>query len=233
MNIKGKLISGLCVMLLAGAAQASLMVHSIDLAMVKTDFNSRSDVPALMGDKRAFLRSLFQGFLPAYNHPDTLLCELSLEVFENISASETCNGPNRDIGTLFAVTGSSIGVTHLQLGLDWGLGGFTVLALDDLAPQVERYNTDIWWHRNWDHRDVLDLLIPESDNFLLVGLGFEHCCDGVNSARWRSLGNLTRGLGAEGPGEWQTLAVNDVPEPGVFSLFALGLLGVVATRRVR
>jgi len=44
MNLKAKLVLGLCAALLAGTAQASLIVRSIDLAMVKTDFNPRRAV---------------------------------------------------------------------------------------------------------------------------------------------------------------------------------------------
>ena len=228
MNIKGKLLLGLCGVLLAGSVQASLIINAIDLAMVKTNFNSRTMVPPGSTDLEAAVFSGLFGFLPAYNNPNTLLCELSLQTFENISASETCGGPNRDIGTLFAITGSSTGSTQLQFGLDWGRGGFIGLVADGQDPLVERYNTDIWWGRNWNNTDVIDLFLPEMDNFLLLGLGFEGCCDGENSARWRSLGNSNL---REAPGPWQTLAVNSVPEPGVLPLLGLGLAGVFFARR--
>lgn len=227
MNIKGKLLLGFCSVLLAGSVQASLIVSSIDLAMVKTTFNSRTNVPRHFNDQQAAIFSGLAGFLPAYNNPDTLICDISLETFENINSRRTCGGPNKNIGTLFAISGSTTGTTQLQFGLDWGRGGFMALNLDGQDSQVERYNTDIWWGRNWNHSDVIDLIIPRTDNFLLLGLGFEWCCDGVNSARWRSLGD--RNL-REAPGSWQTLAVN-VPEPGVLPLLGLGLAGVFFTRR--
>jgi hypothetical protein len=62
---------------------------------------------------------------------------------------------------------------------------------------------------------------------MLIGLGFEGCCDGNNTARWRSAA-----VDGRAAGEWQTMAVNTaVPAPPVVALFGLGLLGMLGARR--
>lgn len=201
------------------------MVQSIDLTIVSTTFDSR-DIPGFMPDAMAAGIALVGGFLPAYSDPASLLCEESLDSFEGLTTRGTCGGSNSDNGTLFSISGSVTGPTQMQFGLDWGRGGFSLLTLGENAPIVERYNEDIWWGNNWNNSDVLDFVLPESGEFLLIGLGFEGCCDGSNSARWRSLGNSP----STAPGAWQTLAVN-VPNPGVAPLMGLGLAGLMMARR--
>jgi hypothetical protein len=231
MKLKAKLLAGVGALVLAANTQASLIVDSIDLAMVKTDYNSRTDIPGWMWDELAFVTAGLQGFAAPWANPENRLCQQSLDAFDNISASETCGGPNRNVGSLFAITGSATSSVEVQLGLDWGRGGFTMLALPGSDPAIARYNSDIWWKRNWNNGDVIDLIIPETPEFLLVGLGFEGCCDGDMSGRWRSLGGPST-FADNGPGQWQTLAVNAaVPEPGVAYLLGLGLLGLVVSRR--
>lgn len=232
MNLRSKLVSGIGALILATSAQAGLIVRSIDMAVVDTKFDSTS-LPGWMSDESAALLSYLVGFLPAYNNPDTLLCDISVDAFDGLSAG-TCGGGSQNHGTLYTVSGTATGPVELEFGLDWGRGGFTLLALDGMAPQLERHKSDIWWNRDWNHSDVLDFLIPQSGDFLFLGLGFEGCCDGINSARWRPVGgnNYSASL-VGGPGQWQTLAVNNVPEPGAAYLLAIGLAGFVVTRRRR
>jgi hypothetical protein len=241
MKFTSKVATGLAALLLAGAAQANMIVQSIDLAMVNTNYNSRS-LSAEMSAEDAFMASLFDGFMPAYSNPGKVICDLSVDGFDKLTSHESCDGSKRNIGTLFAISGSVESDTQLQLGLDWGRGGFISLDTGGLAPEITRYNSDIWWQKNWNHGDVLDFIIPKTPEFLLIGLGFEGCCDGFNSARWRSLGEstpslFTRSLSAEPlnePGEWQVLTVNSaVPVPGGAYLLGIGLLGLAYSRRSR
>tara|TARA_R110001599_G_scaffold353885_1_gene602431 strand:- start:2575 stop:3303 length:729 start_codon:yes stop_codon:yes gene_type:complete len=237
-----KVATGLAAILLAGAAQANLMVQSIDLAMVNTEYNSRS-LSASMSAEDAFMAALFNGFMSAYSNPGNIICDLSVDVFDNVSSHDTCGGSKRDIGALFAISGSAEADTQLQLGLDWGRGGFIALSTGGLAPEITRYNSDIWWSNNWNNGDVLDFIIPKTQEFLLIGLGFEGCCDGSNSARWRSLAEpaapaapATFAVGMEAPEEWNLLQVNApaaVPVPGGAYLLGIGLLGLVYSRRAR
>jgi len=238
MKLKSKCIAGLAAVMLASVAQAKLIVESIDLAMVNTDFNSLA-LPGVVPDDAAFMASLFGGFLSAYANPDNIICDLPIDVFDQVSSENTCGGPSRDIGTLFAISGSADTAAQLQLGLDWGRGGFIALSTGVLAPEITRYDSDIWWNNNWGNGDVLDFIIPETSAFLLIGLGFEGCCDGTNSARWRSLGGSEPSLIgqplAQEPGDWNVLAVNAaaVPVPSAAYLLGIGVLGLSLSRRAR
>lgn len=241
MKLTSKVATGLAALLLAGAAQANLIVQSIDVTMVHTTHNSRL-LPAAMPVEAAFIASFLGGFLPAYADSNNVICDLSVDAFDKLTSHQSCDGSKRNIGTLFAVSGSTEADTQLQLGLDWGRGGFIALSTGGLAPEITRYNSDIWWKRNWNHGDVLDFIIPKTPKFLLIGLGFEGCCDGFNSARWRSLGGSTPSLFTQSlldeplnePGEWQVLAVNAaVPVPGGVYLLGIGLLGLAYSRRSR
>ncbi|MCB1702359.1 MAG: PEP-CTERM sorting domain-containing protein [Halioglobus sp.] len=221
-------VIGIGALLLAGTAQAGLIVKSIDIAMVNTDFDSRA-IPGLVPDELAFAFSL-SNFMSAWNDSDKRVCAKELQDFDAVNSRLACGGSGRDLGTLFVISGSSSsGPTELELGVDWGRGGFTMLATAGGAPLVERYDSDLWWGGNWSHGDVLDIIIPKTAHFLLVGLGFEGCCDGLAAARWRSVGGDLQSVG--GPGQWQSLAVASVPEPGVPGLLVLGLVAAAVARR--
>ena len=130
---------------------------------------------------------------------------------DKVGGKQLCGGPRRDTGTAFVISGKNTGNTELQLGLDWGRGGFSVLQLGDTLPVIEKYNSDIWWARTWNHGDVLTFNFNIDGAFNLLLIGFEGCCNGENSARWRSLN-----------GQWQTLQA--VPSPSAFSLLSLGIV---------
>ena len=237
MKFTSKLATGVAALLLAATAQANLIVQSIDLTIVKTHYNSRS-LSRAMSAEDAYMKSLADGFKSAESVSNNVICDLSLDVFDKLTSHDSCDGSKRNIGTMFEISGSADAAIHLQLGLDWGRGGFISLSTGGLAPEITRYNSDIWWKKNWNHRDVLDLIIPETPEFLLIGLGFEGCCDGYNSARWRSLAApaaaSTFAVGRQAPEEWNLLQVNApaaVPVPGGAYLVGLGLLGLAASRR--
>jgi hypothetical protein len=114
------------------------------------------------------LASLFDGFLFAKADPDNVICDLSIGAFDKLTSHESSDGSKRNIGTLFAISGSVESTIELQLGLDWGRGGYIALSTGGLDPEIARYNSDIWWQKNWNHGDVLDFIIPKPPEFLLI-----------------------------------------------------------------
>lgn len=216
MLLRKSLVAAAAVLVLSASAQASLVVDSIHMVMVETPFNSLNLIPASAEDaaEQAML-----AFDAAAAVPDSVICSESLGALDDISAEFTCGTAARDFGTLFTVAGSSTGAVELEFGMDWGLGGF-VIASSAGDTTVDWLAEDIWWERSWNNGDVFGISFTSPGDFSLQLLGFEGCCDGINSARWR----------AEG-GQWQTLAVNAVSLPASLSLFGLGLLGLGASRR--
>ena len=72
-------VIGIGALLLAGTAQAGLIVKSIDIAMVNTDFDSRA-IPGLVPDELAFAFSL-SNFMSAWNDSDKRVCAKELQDF--------------------------------------------------------------------------------------------------------------------------------------------------------
>lgn len=230
----------------AGSAHASLIVNSIDVSFVNTRFNAKT-LPDGMLDEDKLALAFSEGFLPSFNDPDKHLCTTSLAEFDAINSRETCGGPRRNLGSLFMISGYAEHDSLLQLGLDWGLGGFLVTALGDHTLMIDYLDSDIWWKKRWSDSDVVELFLPAATEFVLMGLGFERCCDGYFSGRWRSLEEpdeslpgtyATHAVGREAPmTEWNLLQVNappaQVPAPAGGLLMGIGLLALACSRRRR
>ena len=200
MNLGKKILTLVGALMVASTVQAGLIVSSIDMLVAKTDY---AVTPG---------STIFDAAFNLYSAMDSdPICSLSLTTLDNVGGKQLCGGPRRDTGTAFLISGSNTGSTELQLGLDWGRGGFSFLQFDSTMPVVEQYTTDIWWSRNWNHGDVLKFNFNTDGVFNLLLIGFEGCCNGENSARWRSL-----------DGQWQTLQA--VPSPSAFSLMLLGIV---------
>ncbi len=217
MKIKNIFLAPIAAIFFAGSAQAGLLVTAIDMSVAHSTFSVTSAND--FGDAQNAYELAFAG---------DPICAIPVATFNRVgAASAQCGGPRRNTVTAFSITGSNSGNTELEFGLDWGRGGYISLAVDGAPATVDKYNEDIWWGYNWRNSDVLGLNISGSGSFDLLLLGFEGCCNGTNSARWRSNG-----------GDWQTLSVNSiaaasVPTPPVQWLMGLGLLGMVLQSRRR
>ena len=206
MNIKMNIMGSLAALLFASTSQASLIVNSVDMTVAESTFGVTDDNTEL--DAKLNFQSAIE---------DDLVCELSLDILDNVGGRQLCGGPRRDTVTQFTISGVNTGTTELEFGLDWGRGGYSTLypPAGGAIPVMEKYTDDIWWAFNWNHEDVLKFTFDFEGEFNLALLGFEGCCNGTNSARWRSAN-----------GEWQSLAVNAaaaVPVPSVLWLTVLGL----------
>ena len=209
MNIRTKILTSIAALMMASTAQAGLIINSIDMLVASTSFVVRED--NTFGDAIA-------NFGAALSTDP--VCMMSLDEMDGVGGKQNCGGSRRNTGTLFAISGYNSGTTELELGLDWGRGGYAGLFFEGSGlPEITKYTNDIWWGRNWGNSDVLNFELTGTGNFEFLLLGFEGCCNGINSGRWRS------------GDEWKTLSVVSVPS--VLSLYTVGLLGLYNVARKR
>ncbi len=144
----------------------------------------------------------------------SLIGSTSLTEIDNL----TYFGRNHDYAMMLEMNitldGSPI---ELDFGTDWGRGG----AIFATPGVVGDHLGNTWWGMNWNNGDVITLAgtFPAQD-YQMVFMGWEDRAGGPTSARWRS-----------GDGEWQTVAINNVPEPGALALLSICLLGLGLSRR--
>lgn len=209
-----KIIAGLALTACTSLASAGLVIDSINVQMVNTTFSARN----LTGTDQ----ERFAVASSAFEFSEGSVCSKNLTAFEDISYRGSCGGTRNDYAALYTITGSLSGGAEFQFGLDWGRGGF-VLANSSGAP-LDYINDDIWWGGNWNNSsEIISYSLQDVGDFSLTLLGFEGCCDGINSARYRSWDSTE--ASQRGPqSEWATLAVNAVPIPGSLPLVAMGAL---------
>ncbi|WOJ97355.1 CCXG family PEP-CTERM protein [Congregibacter brevis] len=211
-----KLIAGLTLTACSSFASAGLVIESINVKMATTPY-SVDDESTFSEAKSAF-------------DTGTQYCDKDLEAFTGINSQTTCGGSNGGYGALYTITGSLSGSAEFQFGMDWGRGGFIRADFDD-AP-VSLINDDIWWAKNWNKsNEILTYSFSDVGSFSLTLLGFEGCCDGINSAQYRTFETGQIAAFNDAPAEWQALEVNAVPVPGSLPLMAIGALLVLRRRQ--
>lgn len=224
-------------------ANAGLLIDSINVQMTNTTFSARSAAERQENDNARAFDNARSAFNRSFSEQG--FCDQALDALIDVTARQTCGGSKRNYGALFTITGTNTGVTNFEFGLDWGRGGF--ISFDGAnGSDLIRRTDDVWWSRNWGNRDVIDYRLDQQGEFTLTMLGFEGCCDGINSVRYR---NTPIGNGLPGESntnnivfpqpqdtslEWQTLAINsssEIPVPGSMALLALGS-GLLFRRRL-
>jgi len=116
------------------------------------------------------------------------------------------------------------GTWGFQAGLDAGHGA--AFYLDGVL--IGNRTDDLWWSTDWNNSDVLTVL----GTTLTAGMHTldmywaENCCNGPSSVRFTADGNTWQSLSND---NLDTVAA--VPVPSVAYLFALGMAGLVASRR--
>lgn len=231
---------------LSSTASASLIVSSINVKMTGTTFSTISRSQLGLDDDLAHdnARSAFDD-----SYSSNGFCDQSLDALVDVTAAATCGGSGRNYGSLYTISGRNEGVTQFQFGMDWGRGGFVSIDAGGESDTL-RLDQDIWWGRNWSNRDVFGLTLTDVGDFSLTLLGFEGCCDGINTVQYRSVDmegdlfgtqftppNVGRSSRQTQPqlgdtGEWRALAVNQVPLPGPLPLIALGGAFLIGRRRL-
>lgn len=112
-----------------------------------------------------------------------------------------------------------------RFGLDGGYGAAFYMN----GSLLSETNEDLWWRRNWENRDVMNLsdLFLETGTHLLEVYWAENCCNGVNSGQFTVDGF-----------DWQELSVANlessqmsaVPIPAAVWLFGTAFLGLLGMR---
>lgn len=222
-------------------ASAGLMIDSITVKMTNTSFSARSTNQLSEENNAVAFDNARSAFDNSFGQQS--FCDRSLDALVDVTARQTCGGSKRDYGAQYTITGTNTGITDFQFGLDWGRGGFISFESDGAEGDLLRQTNDVWWSRNWGNGDVINYRFDQLGDFTLTLLGFEGCCDGVNSVRYRSaafddIASLSPGSNAVSPVrqntpvEWTILSVNasEVPVPGSLALIALGA-GLLLRRR--
>ncbi|WP_439106553.1 PEP-CTERM sorting domain-containing protein [Congregibacter sp.] len=217
-----KFVAGITLATFSGLASAGLVIDSINVEMVSTSFSARN-----MAESN---EENYAAALNAFQSSEGAVCSEDLQALEDVSYRGTCGGGKRNYGALYTITGSLTGGAEFQFGLDWGRGGFT--SADSTDAAVDYFNEDIWWSKNWNNSDVKSYVLADTGDFSLTLLGFEGCCDGINSAQYRTWKTPQISLFSQGgpqvpvgnTSEWATLEVNAVPVPGSLPLMAVGAL---------
>lgn len=214
------ILAPLAGLMLASSAQASLLITSIDMLIAETNFKVNKET------EFGYAMKVFDS-----EYKKNAVCAQSLESLDRVGRKMSCDGARRNTGTLFTITGHNTGTSVVQFGLDWGRGGFSEIDFSG-ETEVAKYDENLWWAGKWNNRDVVTLTLSTVGDFTLSLLGFEDCCNGINSARYRSGDSGNSGLRES---QWQILSVNAaaVPVPPVMWLFGLGLVGIAASRRTK
>ena len=221
-----KLIAGLALATCSTMASAGLVIDSINVQMVSTPFSARNLKENEVDDNFAIALSAFES-------SEGNVCSKDLAAFEGVSYRGTCGGDKENYGALYTITGSLSGGAEFQFGLDWGRGGFILADFED-AP-INYIDDDIWWGKNWNNsKEILTYSAADVGKFSLTLLGFEGCCDGINSARYQTWDTSLLNEGEpvrNNLSEWNTLEVNAVPVPGSLPLMAIGALLILRRRQ--
>ena len=157
MGIKTKLLAPIVSLMIGSSAQAGLIIDSIDMFVASSNYkvNNQSNFQQALG-----------AFGAAYDRNP--ICEVSLAELEGVGAKYNCDGAARkNTGTMFLISGYNTGASELQFGLDWGRGGYSAINTAT-SSDIQKYTDDIWWGRNWNHRDVLSFNFSAQGAFSMI-----------------------------------------------------------------
>ena len=172
----------------------------------------------------------FADLLAAHNAAN-VISTTNVSALDNIDTSVYAGNISGDYSVLMSATLNikDAGDYVFEVGTDWGRGGGVALfeSVTNTLLSETINSTDIWWHNNWNHPDVIGTSYNFSANteYTLMWLGFEGCCAGSSTIRFSyegspfQIANVTN------------LTPHVVPIPPAVALFVPALVALVSRRR--
>ena len=160
----------------------------------------------------------------SWNNQGSAVQSWNLDSFTNLKASG--NHRHSHLNISFDVSTNNAGLDWwFQFSPDAGHGG--EIYFD--GNLVERDSSNLWWGYNWNNTsELLQALATDvNEGTHTIDLYWaENCCNGKQAGRF----SVNQGT------SWHALSTENldavgVPEPGSLALLALGVAGLIATRR--
>jgi len=162
----------------------------------------------------------------SWNNQSTSIYSTEISSFDRLRANGSNRNQHSHLSLSFDVSANNSGKNWwFQFAPDAGFGG--ELYFD--GNLVERNNDNLWWGYRWNRgSELIGAFISDLDSgtHTLDLFWAENCCNGGQSGRFSAdNGNVWIALSTE------NLDAVGVPEPGTIGLMALGVAGLVLSRR--
>ncbi len=209
---------------------AAVLITGLGLFLANTtaqafsiDYSVHSSGYSVSGNETA------ADLLTAFNTSNPSYCDdISLNSFTNVSSNNLCGGGNSNLAYLIDVNFSlaETKTIDFQAGMDWGRGGGVIE--DGNLEYIT--SDDIWWSYNWGNTDVIETShVLSGGSHTLRWIGFEGCCNGLSSLRFRVDGGAWEDLSAANFSSYEGTP-SSVPVPAPLMLITLGGLWLARRR---
>jgi hypothetical protein len=162
----------------------------------------------------------------SWNNQTSSIYNTNITSFDRLRANGSNRNQHSHLNISFDVSSASSGLDWwFQFSPDAGLGA--EIYFD--GNLVERTNDNLWWGYNWNREsELVEALIGDLDSgsHTLDLFWAENCCNGGQSGRFS----------VDNGHSWLALTTDNldaigVTEPGPIGLMALGIAGLILSRR--
>ena len=205
-------------LLFSASTMASILSFDFSISNSRFDVSGNETAHSLIG---------------AHNSGN-LVCADSVSGFVRMGPRQSCGQFTRNYSMRLTATFSIDRNEQFifQTGADWGRGGGIVFEnrQDSALSLLTLRSDDVWWRRNWNNKDVFTTQLDLTPgDYALSWIGFEDCCAGETTLRFRTAAGEYQELTKENFGA----SLTAVTEPGTFALLGLGLAGFIMLRSRR